>query len=1127
MGKEIRIISHILFIFLIAQSCTSPVEEVDQTAEKLFTKLDARQTGIRFSNDLVETAEENHLVSDKFITGSGVAIGDINNDGLPDIFFTGNQVADRLYLNKGNLQFEDITKKAGIQIDKSWSTGVTMADVNNDGFQDIYICKSVKDDPELSANLLYINNGDMTFSEQSKAYGLDDRGFSIQAVFFDYDKDGLLDMYLVNQPPGRGNRRGGKLEIFRHTSLLYTDKLFKNWGDRGFEDVSDYADIRNLAFGLSATVADFNGDSWPDIYVANDFDLPDHLYINQQNGKFKNTINQSMKHISNFSMGADVADYDNDGLLDIMTLDMVAEDHKRIKTYMGGMNPEAFWEVVNKGWHYQYMFNALQRNNGNGTFSEVAHIGGVSNTDWSWGPLFADFDLDGWKDLFVTNGVKRNMRHGDLEKTYSGILDSLENVAKQQGKDLNELIDLMELVEMAPVDYLPNYIYKNNTDFTFTKKTEAWGFDEPTLSNGASYADLDLDGDIDLIVNNINEKAGVYRNNAIDKQYGNYLKFIISNKNGSTAYGTTVTLYKDGKLWQHNQLTNVRGFMSKSEDVIHFGLGDTEQIEKLVITSPAGFVQTLTDVPANQLIEVNTEDLKERKETEPVSESKLFADITRASGITHKHTENRFNDYAREVLLPHRMSTFGPGLAVGDVNGDKLEDFYVGGAAGYSGALFLQMPSGQFEKSNAELWEQERHYEDVSAVMFDADNDNDVDLYIVSGGNEFMAGSKEYQDRLYLNDGKGKFSLSSNLPEINSSGACVVPADYDRDGDLDLFIGGRQWPGRYPHPADSYILENEGGKFKDVTDAIAGELRSLGMVTSAVWSDFNQDEDLDLVIVGEWMPVTFMENEDGQFRNVTPKLDLQNTAGWYFQIAAADFDQDGDEDYVLGNLGLNYKYKASPEQPFEVYSHDLDDNGTLDIVLSYYEHGKVFPVRGRSCSSQQVPDLANKFPTFESFGEADLLEVYGSELDKALHYQAKNFASVYLENKGDKGFDIKPLPNEAQFSSINNILAEDYNLDGHLDILISGNLYGAEIETPRNDAGMGLYLKGDGSGKFDPVPLTESGFFAPHDAKDAKMIRLGRNDKAILVANNNYYLQLIKYLPPNTEAENKELVSMK
>lgn len=1098
---------------ILSLICGSCQKDFDMTTNdgKLFSLIPSSHSNIDFQNNVVQTRENNHIINVEFITGGGVAVGDINNDGLPDLFFTGNQSADRLYLNLGNFEFKDISKSAGITQDKLWSSGVTFVDIDRDGDQDIYVCRNVYLEDEHSANQLYLNNGDLTFTESAKSFGLADQGFSIQAIFCDFDKDGLVDMYLVNQPPSIPGV-GGQLDKSMASNRLFSDKLYKNTGDGKFMDNTDSAKLRNFAFGLSASVGDFNNDSWMDIYVTNDFDVPDHIYINQKDGTFIDQVHEAAKHISNFSMGSDVADYDNDGFLDVLVVDMVAEDHKRIKTHMGAMKPAAFWNQVNTGGHYQYMFNTLQRNNGNGTFSDLAQLAGVSNTDWSWAPLFADFDNDGYKDIFVSNGVKNNSRYSDLQAKYDHLLDSLNRVAQKLGKAPEEVIDVMEFVKLAPIDKLANYIYKNNGDYTFKKMVDEWGLDLPTLSNGAAYADLDMDGDLDLVINNMDEKALLYKNNAVENKEGNYLRFKLNTSNHESSYGTTVTLYRDNKFWQLIQVSNARGFMSKSEDIVHFGLGAATTVEKAVIKWQDGSVSTLENINANQLLEVNQKEAKTDQAIANNASQVIFKQVSDVVTLDKTlHQENEYDDYAREVLLPHKMSQFGPCIGVGDVNGDQREDFFVGGAAGFSGTLYLQNSKGEFDPIENGAWSEDRACEDMGIAFFDADGDKDLDLFIVSGGNEFEEDDPALQDRLYLNNGQGKFVKSQNaLPVYLSSGSCVKPNDFDKDGDIDLFVGGRLIPGRYPNPANSYLLENQGGKFVDVTAAKAPGLSQLGMVTAACWVDQNGDGMDDLAIVGEWMPVTLFSQSAGGTFDKEAIEGLEESNGWYYAITADDMDGDGDQDLVVGNLGLNYKYKASPEEPFEVYSYDFDDNGSLDIVLSYYEHGTPFPVRGKDCSTQQIPSLSKEFDSYEKFGESNLLDIYGTTLKTALNLQVKTFASAYVENLGNGRFDFKPLPNLAQVSSINNILIKDYDLDGNKDLLISGNLYQSEIETPRNDAGAGLLLKGNGKGEFVPAPLAESGFFAPNDAKDMKSIMVGKRE-IILVANNSHVLQTIEY----------------
>jgi len=1107
MIKIVRVLIKGLVLVLVLTSCKQDSIK-EKNKDTLFTIVPKSESNLFFENKVMQRKKNNHMINSAFISGGGVAIGDINNDGLQDVFFTGNQVRDRLYLNKGNLKFEDISKKAGITMDSKWSSGVTFVDIDNDGDQDIYVCRNVYLENENSANQLYLNNGDLTFTEKAAFFGVADNGFSIQATFFDFDKDGFLDLYVVNQPPSIPGI-GSKLNYTQFSDIKFSDRLYRNLGNGKFVDHTISGNIRNFGFGLSASIGDFNNDGWQDMYVTNDFDVADHIYINQKNGTFKDEVQQVVKHISNFSMGSDVADYDNDGNLDIMVVDMMAEDHKRIKTNMGSMKPEVFWETVNSGKHYQYMFNTLQRNNGNGTFSELGQLAGVTSTDWSWAPLFADFDNDGNKDIFVTNGVKSNNRNSDLVAVYEKKIDSIKRIAQQKGLNPNKMIDVMDFVDLAPTDKLSNYIYKNNGDLTFSNKVKEWGMETPTLSNGAAYADFDLDGDLDLIINNIDDNALLYRNNTVERDLGNYLRFQVGSGNGISHYGTKITLFKNDTLWQMAVLTNTRGYMSKSEDIIHFGVGDIAKVEKVVIEWQDGSKTSLENIEVNQLhtiTKLNTEEIAlSQKPVNPV----LFEEKTAFFKLGDVvHTENENDDYAWEILLPHKMSQFGPSIAVGDVNGDKLEDFFLGGSAGFSGTLYIQNKKGSFKEVKNGAWTQDRFSEDMGMTLIDVDGDKDLDLFVVSGGNEFDIGNPELQDRLYINDGKGNFVKNSNgLPKDFTSGNCVVPMDFDNDGDVDLFVGGRLTPRKYPHAANSHLLENRGGQFFDVSKEKAPELFDLGLVTAASWTDNNGDGLQDLVVVGEWMPVTlFIQNKEGGFQ----KQIIENSEGWYYEVQTDDLDNDGDEDIVVGNLGLNYKYKASVKEPFEVYSYDFDKNGSLDIVLSYYDHGVSFPVRGKSCSTEQIPSLSTKFKTYEEFGGSDLESIYGTSLGTALNLKAKTFASAYIENKGDGNFDIKPLPSLAQVSSVNSILIKDYDLDGNKDLLIAGNLYPAEIETPRNDASTGLFLKGNGKGDFLPSSIEESGFYAPNDVKDMKVIKIGSKE-VILVANNNNAIQAIGY----------------
>ncbi len=1086
---------NILICFLVI--CMYSCNKKNDSENHIFQKLDQTETGIDFANTLTENDSLNYFSYAYLYMGGGIAAGDINNDGLIDLFFTGNMVSNKLYLNKGSLKFEDISKKANIFGDDRWFTGVTMADVNNDGLLDIYC--SVGGKYGSKENLLYINNGDLTFTEKAKEFGIADSGNSVQATFFDYDRDGDLDLYIANYPPTRFDAPNFyyKQKILS-TRDDQTDHFYRN--DNGkFYNATDEAGLRSFGLSLSATIGDLNNDGWPDIYVSNDFSTPDYLYINNQDGTFTEQVKETTKHTAFYGMGVDIADFNNDQLLDIIQVDMMAKNNRRQKANMASMNPERFWSTVNAGFHYQYMQNNLQLNNGVledslPNFSDISRLAGLSSTDWSWGPLFADLDNDGLKDIFISNGTRREVNNRDHFKNIDKIELNKETFLEQSLKIPSEKID--------------NFVFRNKGDLQFEQVNDKWGIKYEGFSNGVVYADLDNDGDLEIITNNIDDQASVFENFSSEKN--NFISITFDGNDGNR-FGLGNRVYVTiGGVTQMQELTLTRGFQSSVAPELHFGINKSTLINKIKIVWTDGKVQILNNVGANKKIKIKYTDaiLQTSKLTQ---KSNRFFEKTKENTFPeHKHVENYYDDFVDQVLLPHKMSHFGPALTVGDLNGDGLDDYFIGGSSNYTGTIYLQSENG-FIENNSKVFESNLMSEDIGAVIFDADQDGDNDLYIVSGGYEFSPNSEWLQDRLYLNDGNANFSKAdkSVLPKMITSGSKVYAEDINKDGRLDLVVLGRQVPKNYPSPVNSYILLNESEdgvvKFIDATKKIAKEFTALGMATSAVVTDFNNDSWQDIIVVGEWMPIRVFEGSENGFKEVSEEMGLtSDTRGWWWSIKEGDFDNDGDMDYIVGNNGLNYKYKATADETFDIFINDFDKDQKNDIVLSYYNEGKQYPIRGRECSSQQIPAIKTKFKNYESFSEATLTDIYTErDLNSATHYQIKSFASIYLENDNGK-FIVHNLPIEAQLSNVNQILVDDYNNDGNLDILTAGNLYVSEIETTRNDSGYGQLLIGDGNGNFKAVTAIESGFFTPGDVKDMATIKVDKTHYIISVKNQDF-----------------------
>ena len=1094
----------LLLVVMSLAACKQTKKEQTESVVKtdpLFTLLSPEQTGITFTNQILDN-DELVLTHEYIYNGSGVAIGDINNDGLPDLFFTAVNLNNRLYLNKGHMQFEDISVKAGILPRQALSTGVTMVDVNQDGFLDIYVCRAGKFAPEKRANLLYINNGNLTFTEKAKEYGLADQSSSNQATFFDYDNDGDLDMYLVNSP----------LDYSTATTVLFkpdlerenvSDRLYRNNGDHTFTDVTMKAGVDNKAFGFNAAVIDINHDGWQDLYVTNDFLMPDFLYVNNHNGTFTESLSKYFKHTSNSSMGSQVADFNNDGLMDVFTLDMLAEDNFRQKMLRGPMGFDDFSLASTYGYGYQYMRNNLQLNNGNGTFSEIGQLAGVSNTDWSWTPLFEDFDNDGWSDLFVANGYRKDLTNLDYSRYF------LDSINKHGG--IGQFKHIYDLLNAVPSTPLRHYIYKNNRDLTFTDKSVEWGLTEISYANGTASADLDNDGDLDLVVNNIDKAASVFENNARKQNANHYIQFRFRGDEKNPFGVDACVKIMQGDSIQCKIFNPTNGYYSGVENRIHFGLGNATVVEKVLVTWPDGSTESLQNVKADQLVVVDRKNaVAAVKSTGPAQAPALFTDISRLSGAAFTHQENNFIDFKREPLLPQMFSRTGPCIATGDLNGDGKDDFFIGGATGFGGAIYFQDHNGKFIRQNSAALEKDKKYEDTGAVLFDADGDGDADLYVVSGGNEFDSDSPQYQDRLYLNNGKGILVRDEDaLPEMFTSGSCVTAGDYDGDGDPDLFVGGRIIPGKYPLAPRSYILNNNKGKFTDVTASVCRELLNPGLVCAALWTDYNGDKKVDLIVTGQWMKISLFKNENGVLVPSTENAGLENSDGWWNCIAAGDFDHDGDLDYAVGNLGLNSRIKATEKEPACVYASDFDGNGSLDAIMCYYIQGTSYPIHSRDMMIDQMRPLRKKFLRYQPYATATIYDVFTKEqVDTAKVLFSKTFSTSYIENLGNGKFKLKALPLRTQFAPVNAIVSDDFDGDGNPDLVMVGNSYETEVETGRYDASIGDFLKGDGKGNFIPVPVTQSGFFNDKNARSMKEVTLN-GKKVLLIGNNNDAMKVL------------------
>lgn len=1070
-----------------------------------FRLLDSSQTGIDFNNKIKENDSINVFEFMNVYTGAGVAVGDINNDGLVDVYFSGNAVSGRLYLNKGDLEFTDITEEAGV-LNSRWGTGATMVDINQDGWLDIYICVSGSAKESERANLLYISNGpsedsgQVTFTEKAAEYGLADTRQSMHAAFFDYDKDQDLDMYLLVNPAAFEHQVNSSHPRKLNGESVSNDRLYRNEGNGKFADVSEESGILVEGYGLGVGVSDINNDSWPDIYVSNDFIGNDILYINQGDGTFKDEITDYLNHTSYAGMGNDIGDINNDGKQDILVLDMRPEDNRRRKLIISSLGYDRFQTMLEAGYNPQYTRNTLQLNQGEGKFSEIGFLAGVSSTDWSWSALLADYDNDGHKDLYITNGFLRDLGNLDYihyQNIYNTPMGDTETKIEQK----------MESMHALPSAKLQNYAYRNSGGIQFENVTESWGIQELSCSNGAAYADLDNDGDLDLLVNNINQSAFIYENQNMKESLNHYLKISLKGKRGNLQGIGAKVKVTTGFTHQYYEHFLSRGYESSIDPTIHFGLGKHERVDVVEVRWPNGDYQAITDISADQILHIDQNEATPMdfdKELDPTQN--MFIDITDSVKVEFQHQEDPMVDFKLQPILPHMHSKNGPGIAIADVNGDGLEDFYVGGASGQEGRLFLQNTEGSFTSRD---WTLDGEYEDMGALFFDANGDGFSDFYVVSGGVHALADMGIYQDRLYLNDGLGNFTKSDALPRISASGSVVTASDFDKDGDLDLFVGGRIKPGEYPMPAQSYLLENitdkDSGKvkFRDVGSSVPG-WEGLTMVTGALWTDFDNDGWQDLIVVGEFMAIQFFHNEKGQWVHANAKTGLKHTEGWWNSISGGDFDGDGDTDYILGNLGLNNKYQATEEEPLCIYAGDYDKDGRIDPVMCYFVDGENHIAHTRDEIITQINAMRARFKTYESYAEATFETSFlPEELETAYVVKSHTFASSYLENKGGGQFDLRALPLEYQIAPIEGIVVEDIDGDGHEDVLLTGNSYVTEVASGRYDALKGMVLMGNGDGTFNKLSLEKGGFVNDYDGSGLGLLRNAQGRPYVVSANND------------------------
>jgi hypothetical protein len=1082
-------------------------EEVVVETDAKFTLLQPEETGVNFVNQMREDFELNNYNFEYMYNGGGVAAGDVNGDGLPDLYFSSSLFSNKLFLNQGNFKFVDVTIPAGVDAAKGFKTGVSMADINGDGRLDLYSCRTSKTDNGLKNDFLFINMGNRqenglnipVFEDQGKKLGIADNSNTNHACFFDFDRDGDMDLFLVNHKLGfqlankvRIQERpdGTKARYTEPETPFESNKFYENV--KGvFKDITKKAGMVSSAFGLSATAADINNDGWMDLYVANDYIEPDFIYINNHDGTFTDHYTSMLKHSCQSSMGSDVADFNNDGLVDIIVMDMKPEDPIRYKKLLHNMLYDRYNILVQYGYGRQVGRNVLQLNNGNGTFSEIGQYAGIATTDWSWGSIFADFNNDGWKDVYIVNGYRKDVTDQDY---FNFFRDSIERTG---GVTSSRFPDLQQYLANLPEQKLANYLYINDQNLSFNNVTKSAGMDQLSFSNGTAYADLDQDGDLDLIVNNIDQPAFIYRNEITNK---NWLQIDVQEEKDNTqGIGASADIYTGG-VHQYAMLITNKGFFSTSEPILHFGVGSSTVIDTIIFTWPDGPKEILTAVKANQRIIWKRGTGTSYTPTLKKAPAPLFSKSNTFPEWVHR--ENEFVDLKRERLMPYMLSAEGPCLAIGDVNGDKLEDLYAGNGSGFAAALFVQKPDNSFVAFPSPAFRTDTTYEDCGAQFDDFDGDGDQDLIVISGGNAFNLNALEYMSRYYLNDGKGSFSRVANFPIIRTNAGAILAVDIDQDDDMDVIIGGRSSPGSFPVAPKSYLLKNEKGKFVDVTKDLFPALENLGMITDIEAADLDGDGRNELIIAGDWMPISIFSFEGKKMTDKTASYGLEKSSGWWKSITLDDIDGDGDQDIVAGNIGLNNRFQASEEYPLTLIAKDFDGNGSLDPLMCYYYKGKLYPYVGKDAIIGQIPRLKKKYVRYAPYAVATIQDIFTkSELEGSLNLYAYTLETTLFIND-QKKFIAKPIPYQAQFSPVYDAIIKDFDGDGKKDILMAGNFLYAETETGEMDAGNGTLLLQQADGSFAYRLNRDHGFWAQREARELKLIQLANGKQAILTGNN-------------------------